>query len=239
MRSASLAISVVGLLVWIGVSGAAYGFLEVPPTWGLARPTIGTLRSGELQLGLTSVTDPTSLYLFYGFTSDLMGGLWPIKVFQGMFNVYGKFRFSLGPELDMALWGGYLYWPDTDSYELQVGVVHELWISPSIWLDTGLIVVTGRHCRWVCLWWGPCWWECWQVLVSTPYVLAQFALTQTARVMVEVEAVPLKVRAGVLVRVLDRFDLRAVINLLPSNAFWLGAEVRLILKGPGERPKVR
>ncbi len=228
MKNIALLTLAVGLLVAVGASGAAQGFHDVPPTWGLARPTAYTLRARELQIGVVSVTEPASLYVNYGITSDLQVGLWPIAALRGTFNVGGKFAFSLGPDLKMALPVSYWYWTGSGSQELHVGIVLGLQVGTSLWLDAGLTVVTGRHCDR---------WSCWPVLFSTPHAIAQFALAETVRVVVEVEAMDLKVKAGFLVRALDSMDLRATLILVPTVELQLGVEGRLLFgrrePGPG------
>jgi len=230
LKNATSLILAIGLLVAVGASGAAQGFPDVPPTWGLARPTAYTLRARELQIGVVSVTDPTSLYVNYGITPDLQVGLSPIVALRGTFNVGGKFAFSLGPDLQMALPVSYWYWTGSGSQELRVGIVLGLQVGTSLWLDAGLTVVTGQHCDWR---------GCWSVLFSTPHGIAQFALAETARVVVEVEAMDLKVKAGILVRVLDSVDLRATVSLVPSVAVWVGVELRLVLGRPEVGPAGR
>ncbi len=230
MKNAAVLSLAIGLLAVVVAPGAAQGFQEVPPTWGLAGSTAYTLRARELQLGVVSVTDPMSLYVNYGITSDLQVGLWPIYALRGSFNVGGKFRFGLSPDLEMALPVHYWYWTGSGSQELHVGIVLGLQVGTALWLDAGLTVVTGQHCYW---------WGCRSVLFSTPHVIAQFALAETARVVVEVEPMNLKVKAGILVRVLDSIDLRATVSLVPSVSAWLGVELRLLLvrpkAGPGGR----
>lgn len=103
MKNTALLTLAIGLLVAVGAPCVAQGFQEAPPTWGLARPTAYTLRARELQIGVVSVTDSTSLYVNYGITRDLQVGMSPIYALRGSFNVGGKFAFSLGPDLAMAL----------------------------------------------------------------------------------------------------------------------------------------
>ena len=169
MKWSVTSVAVLGLVSTTALCAVGQGFSDVPPTWGLARPTAYTLRARELQIGVVSVTEPASMYVNYGITSALQVGLWPIVALRGLFNVGGKFGFSLGPDLKMALPVSYWYWTGSGSQELHVGIVLGLQVGTSVWLDAGLTVVTGQHCDWR---------GCRSVLFSAPHVIVQFALTE-------------------------------------------------------------
>lgn len=119
MTRATPLVLAIGLLAVSGVPGAAQGFGEVPPTWGLARPAAQTLRASELQIGLLSVTDTATLYVNFGLTDDLQIGSWPILALLGAFNVGGKYRFTPTPELEVGIPLNRWYWEARyRSYEL-------------------------------------------------------------------------------------------------------------------------
>lgn len=61
MKNAKSFVLALGVVALVVVLGAAQGFQEAPPTWGLARETAYTLRARELQIGVVSVGVPPSL----------------------------------------------------------------------------------------------------------------------------------------------------------------------------------
>jgi len=228
--TASLVLAAVLLALGVA-SSAAQGFSEAPPTWGLARPTAHTLRASELQIGLLSVTDAATFYVNFGLTDNLQIGTWPILALQGAFNVGGKYRFTLTPELEVGIPLHCWYWEaQYRSYELHVGAVASLDLATAVRLHVGLTIVTGRWCDW---------WRCSPVLTTTPHVISEFRLAETARVLAEVEAAPLKVKTGVLIRVLGAIDLRATLILVPTVELQLGAEGRLLFGRREPGPEAR
>ena len=130
------------------LSGCAQGFPEVPPTWGLARPTAHTLRTTELQIGLVSVMNTATLYVNFGLADDLQIGISPILALQGAFNVGGKYRFSLTPEMEIGVPLDYWYWAaQYGSYVLHIGAIASLELAAALRLHVGLTIVTGKSCN--------------------------------------------------------------------------------------------
>lgn len=217
---------VAALLILLGVLCAGQGFQEAPPTWGLGWPTVYTLRTNELQVGFSSITDPNSLYVNLGVRSDLQVGFSPMLLLaQRIPNVGGKLRVSLTPELDFALPLHVYYWTNSGSYQLHIGGVLGVPLGRTVGLHAGVQVVTGRYCDWGCR----------PVLYSIPYGILDLGLSETARALVELEPTPFKLRVGVLARLFEFVDLRAAVSLIPHVAVWVGVEGRLVLarRAPG------
>lgn len=208
------------LAIVLAVSGAGQGFLEAPPTWGLAWPTVYTLRANELQVGFSSVTDPNTLYVNLGVRNDIQVGIFPMLLVAGSVpNVGGKLHVSLHSELDLGVPLHVYYWTHSGSYELHISGVLGIPLGRTATLHAGVLVVTGRHCRW----------GCWPVLYSTPHGILSLRLSETAQALVEVEPTPFKLRVGVLARLFEIVDLRATVSLVPQVAVWVGVEGRVVL----------
>lgn len=221
--SGSMLLKVGVFVILAGASCAGQGLVDAPPTLGLAWPTVYTLRAKEVQLGLLSITDPNSLYVNLGVKRDLQVGLFPVLLFtQQVFNIGGKLRVSLSPEVDVALTLHTYHWTDNlRGYEVHLGGLFGILLGRTATLQAGVQVNTGLHCS--------NWWGCWLVHDSILYVVLHSRLSEMAWALVEVEFTPFRFRLGGLARLLDIVDLRVALTLIPELAVRVGVEGRIVL----------